>query len=193
MWWKYWSKHDYLHVYPNERKIRIPHCYFLPKIHKITPADRISVGRNIVSNCGGPCEKIGEFIDFFLVPLVQNQYTYLRDTKDVIRKIEQLKIPKHCLLVTIDCIGMFTNVLQKEVEQEVLNTLSETNPEICFPKMPPTRQMEASLLELIMYRNCFSFYWKYYLQMTGVAMGQKCTPELCDIMFHSLEKKFISL
>ena len=24
-------------------------------------------------------------------------------------------------------------------------------------------------------------------------MGQKCAPELCDIMFHSLEKKFISL
>ena len=43
-------------------------------------------------------------------------YTYLRDTKDVIRKIEQLKIPKHCLLVAIDCIEMFTNVLQKEVE-----------------------------------------------------------------------------
>ena len=95
------NTYDYLHVYPNEHKIRIPHCYFLPKIHKITPADRVSVGRNIVSNCGGPCEKIGEFIDFFLVPLVQNQYTYLRDTKDVIRKIEQLKIPKHCLLVTI--------------------------------------------------------------------------------------------
>ena len=24
-------------------------------------------------------------------------------------------------------------------------------------------------------------------------MGQKCAPEICDIMFHSLEKKFISL
>ncbi len=27
----------------------------------------------------------------------------------------------------IDCIGMFTNVLQKEVEGEVLNTLSSSN------------------------------------------------------------------
>ena len=106
----------HMSTYPKGHKIRTPHCYFLPKIHKITPADRVFVGRNIFSNCGGPCEKIGEFTDFFLVPLVQNQYTYLRDTTDVIRKIEQLKIPKHCLLVTIDCILMFTNVLQKEVE-----------------------------------------------------------------------------
>ena len=150
------------------------------------------MGRPIVSNCGGPCEKIGEFIDFFSVPLVQKQPTYLRDTKDVIRKIEQLKLPKHCLLVTIDCIGMFTNVLQTEVEKEVIKALSETNRRNYFPKMPPIRHMEA-LLKLILQRNCFSLNEKCYLQTTGVAMGQKCAPELYDIMFHSLEKKFISL
>ena len=49
------------------------------------------------------------------------------------------------------------------------------------------------LLKLILQRNSFSFNEKYYLQTTGVAMGQKCAPELCDIMFQSLEKKFISL
>ena len=87
---------------------------------------------------------------------------------------------------------MFINVLQNEVEQEVLKTLSETNPGIYFPKMPPIRHMET-LLKLILHRHCFSFNGKHYLQTTGVAMGQKCAPELCDIMFHSLEKKFISL
>ena len=87
---------------------------------------------------------------------------------------------------------MFTNVLQKEVEQEVLKTLSETNPGIYFPKMPPTRHMEA-LLKLILHRNSFSFNGRYYLQTTGIATGQKCAPELCDIMFHSLEKEFIFL
>ena len=89
----------------------------------------------------------------------------------MIRKIEQLKLPKHCLLVTIDCIGMFTNVLQEEVEKEVIKALSETNPGNYFPRMPPIRHMEA-LLKLILHRNCFSFIEKYYLQTTGVAMGQ---------------------
>ena len=122
---------------------------------------------------------------------MQNQSTYLRDTKDVIRKIEQLELPPNCLIVTIDCIGMFTNVLQNEVEQEVLRVLSATNPGDYFPIMPVIRHMEA-LLKLVLHRNCFSFNNKFYLQ-TGVAMGQKCAPELCDIMFHALEKKFISL
>ena len=107
-------------------------------------------------------KKIGEFIDFFLVPLVQKQSTYLRDTKDVIRKIEPLKIPKNSLLVTIDCIGMFTNVLQNEVEQEVIDALSKTNPGIYFPRMPHVHHMEA-LLKLVLQRNCFSFNKKYYL------------------------------
>ena len=105
----------------------------------------------------------------------------------MIRGIAQLKLPKHCLLVTIDCIGMFTNVLQKEVEQEVLKALSDANPGIYFPRMPPIRHLE-SLLKLILHRNCFSFNEKFYLQTTGVAMGQKCAPELCDIMLHSLGK-----
>lgn len=87
---------------------------------------------------------------------------------------------------------MFTNVPQNEAEQEVLNVLSDTNPGSYFPRMPHVHHMKA-LLKLVLHRNCFSFNEKYYLQTTGVAMGQKCAPELCDIMFHSLEKKFISL
>ena len=186
------DKNTYDYLCPIEHKTRTPVCYFLPKVHKTPPAGRCFAARPIVSNCQGPCEKIGEFIDFFLVPLVQKQSTYLRDTKDTIRKIEQINLPKNCLLVTIDCIGMFTNVLQNEVKTEVVKTLSETNPGIYFPKMPPTHHMEA-LLKLVLQRNCFSFNEKFYLQTTGVSMGQKCSPELCDIMFHSLEKKFISL
>ena len=48
------DQNTYDYHYPKEHKIRTPHCYFWPKIHKITPADRVFVGRNIVSNCEGP-------------------------------------------------------------------------------------------------------------------------------------------
>ena len=161
------------------KNIKFEHhiAIFTENSQNYPPAERVFVGRNInkVSNCGGPCEKIGELS-------TSNIHTW--DTKDVIRKIEQLEIKKHCLLVTIDC-------LQTEVKQEVLKTLSETNPGIYFPKMPPIRHMEA-LLKLILHRICFSFNGKYYLQTTGVAMGQNCAPELRDKMFHSLEKKYIS-
>ena len=128
------DQNTYDYQYPKERKIRTPHCYFLPKIHKITLADRVFVGRNIVSNCGDPCEKIGEFIDFFLVSFLQNQYVFLRDTKDVIRKIEQLKIPKHCLLVTIDCIGWSLMFYKMRSNKKFLRPYQKQTREYTFLK-----------------------------------------------------------
>ena len=32
------DQNTYDYLYPKEHKIRTPHCYFWPKIHKITPA-----------------------------------------------------------------------------------------------------------------------------------------------------------
>ena len=166
------DQNTYDYLYPKEHKIRTPHCYFLPKIHKNYPCRPSLCWKKHSLKLWGPMWKNRRIYRLLLSPpCTKSIYITWKDTKDVVRKIEQLKIPKHCLFVTIDCIGMFTNVLQKEVEQEVLKTLSETNPRIYFPKMPPIRHMEA-LLKLILHRNCFSFNGKYYLQTTGVAMGK---------------------
>ena len=138
------DQNTYDYLYPKEHKIRTPHCYFFAENLQNYPCrPSLCWKKHISLKLWGPMLKNRRIYRLLLSPPVQNQYTYLRDTKDVIRKIEQLKMPKHCLLVTSDCIGMFTNVLQKEVEQEVLKTLSETNPVIYFPKMPPIRHMKA--------------------------------------------------
>ena len=128
------DQNTYDYLYPKEHKIRTPHCYLLPKIHKITPADRVYVGRNIVSNCGGPCEKIGEFIDFFLVPLVQNQYTYLRDTKDVIRKIQQLKIPKLVFWWQLTVLGCSLMFYKRRSNKKFLRPYQKQTREYTFLK-----------------------------------------------------------
>lgn len=43
---------------------------------------------------------IGHFIDHFLIPTVQKQNTYVRDTKDFINKVESLHLKPDILLVT---------------------------------------------------------------------------------------------
>ena len=50
--------------------------YLSPKIHK-----RLSKvpGRPVISNCGTPTEKTSEFLDFYLKPLMQNGWSYIRD------------------------------------------------------------------------------------------------------------------
>ena len=62
--------------YQFKKKNNLGKLYLLPKIHK-----RLSnvPGRPVISNCGTPTEKASEFLDFYLKPLMQNGWSYIRD------------------------------------------------------------------------------------------------------------------
>ena len=68
---------------------RMARFYHLPKLHK--PGNP---GRPIVSSSGAPTERISEFVDYHLQPLVIQLPSYLRDTKEFLRRISNLD-PSH--------------------------------------------------------------------------------------------------
>ena len=49
----------------------------LPKIHK---KQQNVPGRPVVSNCGTATEKVSEFLDFHLKPVMQERKSYIKDT-----------------------------------------------------------------------------------------------------------------
>ena len=51
--------------------------YLLPKIHKHL---RNVPGRPVISNCGTPTEKVSEFLDYHLKPVMQSGKSYIKDT-----------------------------------------------------------------------------------------------------------------
>ena len=57
--------------------------YLLPKIHK-----RLYdvPGRPVISNCGTPTEKASEFLDNQLKEVMQNEWSYIKDSNDFIKK-----------------------------------------------------------------------------------------------------------
>jgi hypothetical protein len=57
--------------------------YLLPKIHKEN-----NLGRPNVSANDHPNEKISEFIDFHLRPLVENLPSHIKDITDYLKKME---------------------------------------------------------------------------------------------------------
>ena len=66
--------------------------YLLPKIHKCLSN---IPGRPVISNCGTPTVKASEFLDFYLKPLMQNGWSYIRDSGDFIYKMKMIgKIPE---------------------------------------------------------------------------------------------------
>ena len=79
--------------------------FLLPKIHK-----RLYdvPGRPVNSNCGTPTEKVSEFLDNQLKPVVREGMSYIKDSNDFIHKIKELKdIPSNALLVTVDVVGLY--------------------------------------------------------------------------------------
>ena len=82
--------------------------YLLPKIHK-----RLSyvTGRPVISSCSMPTEKASDFVDFHLKPIMQNGWSYIRDSNNFIKKINVLKNkPNNSILVTADVVGLYPSI-----------------------------------------------------------------------------------
>ena len=82
--------------------------YLLLKIHK-----RLNdvPGRSVILNCGTPTEKASEFLDNHLKEVMQNGWSYIKDSNYFIKKIKHLKnIPDNALLVTADVVGLYPSI-----------------------------------------------------------------------------------
>ncbi|XP_072030628.1 uncharacterized protein [Amphiura filiformis] len=110
------------------------------------------VGRPVVSNCSSPLERASELIDFYLLPVVRSQPTYLKDTGDTIRKIENLTLPQGIIVASLDVVLMFTSVPQDQAFRVTLETLANLDPFDNDPILPDMKYM-AELLRLVLYRN----------------------------------------
>ncbi|XP_062598993.1 uncharacterized protein LOC134260453 [Saccostrea cucullata] len=174
--------------------------YLLPKIHKICISDienfkgtealqrGMSIpGRPIISQCASPTMPIGHFIDYFLVPLVQKQHTYVRDTKHFISKVESLHLKPETRLVTYDVTSMYTNMTATELLQsaaKALTKLKQTDVTIPIPDISNL----IKLLQILLENNEFEFNGHLYKQILGASMGAVPYPEICDLrLFDILE------
>ena len=87
-------------IYEYKKTCNLGKLYLLPKIHKWL---HDMPGRPVISNCGTPTEKISEFLDRQLKPIMQKSWSYIKDSDDFKRKIKNLTdIPAGAILVTAD-------------------------------------------------------------------------------------------
>ncbi len=181
------SNLSYLDPLFNEQ-LRTPEMYLLNKIHSNPPTK----SRPIIACNSSPVERIAEFLDFFLVPIVQKQDTYLKDTSDFIRKLEQVQIPNNALIITLDYCSMYTNVPHDEALSALRYTLNNNTQHqyVKGVKRPSTDSL-CHLAQIILENNTFVFNGQNWKQSLGVAMGVKVSPELCDLTIFRMEKEFL--
>ena len=163
--------------------------YLLPKIHKMDEQIITQIkdgtcnelpimppGRPIVSLINTHGQVIGRYCDYFLLPLVQMQDTYIKDTSAFINMIEKVKVPNVCLIITFDITSMYTNMSF----QELLDAVERVyNTDILQPMLElqcPTKQDILYLLKIILENNYFEFNGKTYKQIIGAPMGSIPSP-----------------
>ena len=66
-------------LYEYKRLNNLGKLYFLPMIH--TRLYDVP-GRTVVSNCDSPTEKVSEFLYLHLKPIMQEGWSYIKDTED---------------------------------------------------------------------------------------------------------------
>ena len=151
------------------------YCNF--KIHK--KHDHIPPVRPIISGSGSILENPSKFVDHHIKELATKHSSYLQDTPDFIRKIEEInnvnELPENALLATFDVVSLFTNIPQEEGALSTEEALNEREIQSI-----PTEYI-ISLLKFILSNNIFSFDEELYSQEEGTSMGPRHSPHYADI------------
>ena len=128
--------------------------YLLPKIHK--SSNKVP-GRLVTSNCGMPTEKISEFLDHHLKPLMKQGESYIKDTGDFLEKLARVEgIPKGAILVTADVVGLYSSI-PHDGGLEILRKQCDKFKD----KMVPTEDI-IKMADFVLQNNIFEFDRKFY-------------------------------
>ncbi|XP_070208302.1 uncharacterized protein [Littorina saxatilis] len=163
--------------------------YHLPKVHK----DRQNPpGRPIISGCGGPTEKMSKLVDHWLQPLVRELPSYVKDTTHFLQLVENWKtsygpLPIDALIVTVDVVGLYTNIPHQDVGTSVADTLSTG--QHLVPEAPP-KNLLLKIIDHVLHNNVFQFDGQIFKQIFGTAMGTPMAPTIANI-FMAMWKRYI--
>ncbi|CAJ0934161.1 unnamed protein product [Ranitomeya imitator] len=161
------------------RAPRTPTFYLLPKVHKdaVNPP-----GRPIVSGIDGLCDPVCKFIDFYLKPLVETLPSYIRDTTDVLSRVDGVLVDPGVLLVTTDVQTLYTCIDHEHGLAAVRLFLGASD------LGGPMCDLVLELLGFVLTHNFFVFKDIFYLQKRGTAMGAACAPSYANLFLGAWER-----
>ena len=145
--------------------------------------------RLITSCCGPAMERLSAFTEFYLKPLAQKLPSFVKDTTDLINKIQNLNrdkgpLPTESLLVSSDVVAMFPNIdnnLGSSAVRRALDSRSE--------KFPSTDCIIEAVEICLQTNNYCQFANCNFIQKHGTAMGPKNACSYADLAMGSIDEK----
>ena len=134
-------------------------------------------------------ECLSWFCDTQLKDDVKNLDSYLEDTPDTLRMINEINenenLPPNTIPITIDIKSMYTNIPLQEGLDACKETLEKRS-----DKSIRTEYI-MKLLRLVMEKNIFTFNEETWLQLLGTCMGTRVSPTYACLFMGLLEKKML--
>ncbi|XP_060128613.1 uncharacterized protein LOC132591893 [Zootoca vivipara] len=109
--------------------------------------------------------------------------TYIRDTKDLIAKLEDLPVPRGAILATLDVGSLYTNIPLETIRGTIENLLRSRQ------EQTPPYYFLIQLLDIVFENNFFRYKNDFYIQTKGVAMGAALAPSVANIHMIDFENK----
>ena len=140
--------------------------YLIPKLHKETwSTTSMPPGRPIISDVDSVSRRCASLVEHFLAPVARSLPSYVRDSLDVIAKIDSLRVSDSTILFTMDISSLYTNVPTAEGLQAVSRAFLR-HPDVKRPDLTI-----LSILRLLLNSNDFVYRQERFLQVQGTAMG----------------------
>ena len=187
--------------YLTEFEFKESNLYGLPKVHKSeeikkkikeSPHEYVEVAQPkdlrmqpIVAGPSSVTSKLSNYLDVLLKPLLRNVKSYIRETVDVLNNLPE-QLEDNVILATFDISSMYTNI-DNDLGIEAIKYWLERDPEAIPNRIP--KEFIIKGLKLVLQTNTFFFDGKHYLQIRGMAMGQKVAPTYVSLVMAYLELK----
>ncbi len=155
----------------------------LPKLHK----SKFST-RPIINCIKHPTSNLSLFVDAVMQPWVQSSKSYIKDSQNLIQKLEKITFEPDVKLCSFDFESLYSNIDLGHALIVISDFMAD---KISSDHFDPSSFYE--ILKLIFNNNIFCFNKQYFKQIKGVAMGSKCGPTIANIYLQCLENKFLHL
>jgi len=159
----------------------------LPKLHK----DKFSC-RLIINCIKHPTSRLCQFVDLFLKPIVNNLNPIIKDSQDLLNRLDKLSLKNKTKLYLYSCDfeSLYTNINPEDAINKIIKFIKDN-------KLIKTKHFDLkafkSILHLIFKNNVFKFNERFLLQLIGLPMGCKCGPTVANLYLYIIEKSWIEL
>ena len=152
----------------------------LAKLHKPTFS-----WRPIVNCKEHPNSKICFVIDYILKQIVMKTETYLKDSQNLIQKINNLYFEEEPYLYSLDIVSLYTNINQLHAIDTITEFMSRYLDNFHIDIIGFN-----VLLKIMFNSNVFMFDENFFKQIYGLPMGCICGPSIANIYVYILEIKW---